>query len=212
MFSLSQAKVALTLVKKHGDGEERGKVYFEQGKITNAFAGNAQGAEAMRDLLTWEDATFFTRYNVVAKQKPLSAEWRDLVAAPMPPATSQPAKSVEPLQDVLRALREQTDGLECACLFDDAGRLLVAFPDSEPARLTSLTAGMASLRDLCEHAGQLVGIDALEEISVIHDTQLYMLYPLPSAGMLGVLADPEYQGMLRWNCREALLRLKEFLT
>ena len=209
LFSLSHAKVALTLVQKHDAGEDRGKIYFEQGKITNALAGDLHGAEALRELLAWKHAAFFTRYNVVAKQKPLAAEWRDLLAMPAAPDIPRNAQSFEASQTVLRTLREESEGMECACVLDDSDRVLAVFPEQEPARLTALASGMASLKHLSEHAGQLIGIDAIEEISVIHDAKLYLLYPLPAIGMLGVLADPESQGMLRWNCREALLRLKE---
>lgn len=211
LFTLSQAKAALTVVNKQDSHEERGKIYVEHGKITNAFVADLQGIDAIRQLLTWTHAAFFTRYNVVAKQKPMNADWRDFLAAPSPATIPPRAELTDAYSAILRALHEQSDGLECACIFDEAGELLAAFPEQELARVTSFTTDMASIRRLGEHAGQLVGIDAIEEISVIHNTQLYMLYPISPIGMLSVLADPEYQGMLRWNCREALLRLKELL-
>lgn len=272
LYCLSQAKIALTVVRTTGQEEERGKIYFEDGNIVNAACGGKRAEDALYDMFRWEPCRFFPRYNVVAKQKAIRRQWEDLLfiglqraqepasepsrraekasgqaAAPqlreiapapkaVPAVTPEPSSPPEPpphkeraeraipdsfldpalretVQHILEELHAESDNLQSAIVIDAAGQVVSALTSDA----THIDAEVFNtlLWKTIEFSAQLrqrLDLGDLNEVMVLGTHGgIVVLYPIKNFGVLGVTTLKESQGMVRWNCTEALLKLEKLI-
>lgn len=120
---------------------------------------------------------------------------------------------IEALQQILEDLKTESEVLNHAVITDSAGNIVSAV-SSKTARMTS-----AEIRDLITKTGQFserlnreLDLGAFDEIIILSETGLMLLYPIEHLGAMGVTTLKENQGMVRWNCREALEKITEVLT
>jgi hypothetical protein len=62
-----------------GGGEQEGVMFFENGQIVHAAAGSLRGAEAVYELLGWDEGSFRMESNVVAPRQTITVPWTDLL-------------------------------------------------------------------------------------------------------------------------------------
>jgi len=62
-----------------GGEEQEGVIFFENGQIVHAAAGSLQGAEAVYELLGWDEGSFQMESNVVAPRQTITVPWTDLL-------------------------------------------------------------------------------------------------------------------------------------
>lgn len=63
-----------------------------------------------------------------------------------------------------------------------------------------------------EQVSQELDLDPLDETIILSETGLMLLYPIENLGTMSVAAPKEDQGMMRWNCKEALEKMTEILS
>jgi DNA-binding response OmpR family regulator len=62
-----------------GEEEQEGVIFFENGQIVHAAAGSLRGAEAVYELLYWDEGSFQMESNVVAPRQTITVPWTDLL-------------------------------------------------------------------------------------------------------------------------------------
>jgi CheY-like chemotaxis protein len=62
-----------------GGEEEEGVIFFENGQIVHAMAGSLRGAEAVYELLGWDEGSFQMESNVVAPRQTITVPWTELL-------------------------------------------------------------------------------------------------------------------------------------
>ena len=261
LYSLSQAKVALTVVRKTKMQEERGKIYFEDGKIVNAIYDDTRGEDALYEMLGWEFCRFFPRYNVVAKQKAIRRHWEDLLfigfqrpqeqagvqaqpepteqtpspqevaelrAEPIipsePPREEQNASEEmqgsrldpqlrEAVQRILQELQMESENLQSAIVIDMTGQVISALkPGSTQIEFDVFNTLLWKTVQFSEQLRQHLDLGKLNEMMVLGEHGgIVVMYPITHFGVLGVTTLQESQGMVRWNCTEALLKIEKLV-
>lgn len=270
LYCLSQAKIALTVVRKTETTEERGKVYFEDGKIVNAVYRDKRGEDALYEMLAWEFCRFFPRYSVVAKQKAIRRQWEDLLLigfqrvqeqmgghpqtgsvvrsaeeetagpAPLPTenlevqnelsVTSEPLHEEErvseeieqagidpqfreAIQHILQELYEESENLQNAIVINTTGQVVSALK-SESFQIESdiFNTLLWKIIQFSEQIRHRLDLGELNEMMVFGEYGgIVVMYPIKNFGVLGVTTLKESQGMVRWNCTEALSKIQKLL-
>jgi CheY-like chemotaxis protein len=62
-----------------GGEEQEGVIFFENGQIVHAAAGSLRGAEAVYELLSWDEGSFQMESNVVAPRQTITVPWTHLL-------------------------------------------------------------------------------------------------------------------------------------
>jgi predicted regulator of Ras-like GTPase activity (Roadblock/LC7/MglB family) len=237
LYGLSRAKVALTVTRTTASGaKERGNLYIEDGMLTNAICGTKRGRDALHHLLQGPPGTLLTRYGIVAKHKEIEQPWETLLAEAEPPvevqhpaepssesaatatahsqarSTATPSLTPDALQPILEELRDQSDELDHALILDPQGTLIAALPTSDQAQIEALQRIVPNIMTFYQDVRQVLDIGPLAETLILSgDEKLLLLYPLADAGTLSVVTVKEHQGMVRWNCKEALEKIYELM-
>ncbi len=245
LYCLSQAKVAVTIVRQTETGAaERGKIYFEAGRLTNAACAEWRGEEALFYLYGWETGRFFTRYNIVAKQKAIQTDWQTLLhnartwflqyaltqqhlerataeedaRTPSIPPFEEPgapqADAFTPAQrqaieHILQELQAHSEDLKHALLTDRDDQLLTAISPEAVTELSRLSASLTKIRQFSTQASQHLALGPIDEILVLGAELLLVSYPVAPIGNLSVITHKAQQGMIRWNCRDAIHKIQE---
>jgi CheY-like chemotaxis protein len=77
---MTSARLVLRQLNSMPDGEEQeGVIFFENGQIIHAAAGSLRGAEAVYELLGWDEGFFQMESNVVAPRQTITVPWTDLL-------------------------------------------------------------------------------------------------------------------------------------
>jgi CheY-like chemotaxis protein len=77
---MRSARLVLRQLNSMPDGEEQeGVIFFENGQIIHAAAGSLRGAEAVYELLGWDEGSFQMESNVVAPRQTITVPWTDLL-------------------------------------------------------------------------------------------------------------------------------------
>lgn len=245
LYCLSEAKIALTVVRETGAGKEQGNIYFEEGRIANAIYGKTRGEEAFSAIMGWAQGKFLIRYGVASKFKEINLPWEHLLIEALrlktealaekgapesepllpPPATEQmpagaPAAAPpqatlftsqhqEAIHAILQELELQSSDLEYAVVTDPAGNPVSAVGAATPAQAAGLNVLIPKVTAF--HARLMPALDfgPLAEVTILTATGLMLLYPVAQGGALSVVTLMENQGMMRWNCKEAISKIEE---
>jgi len=271
LYCLSQAKIALTVVRPAGQEEERGKIYFEDGKIVNAICGDQRAEDALYDMFRWELCRFFPRYNVVPKQKAIRRAWEDLimiglqraqergpksfrtharttaqpnvpkppevasipepapVIAPQPSLSSPPPQPEiedrvsadsriapalrEAVRQILEELHAESENLQSAIVIDAVGQVVSTIKADESQReVDAFNTLLWKTIAFSTQLRQRLRLGELSELMILGEHGgIVVLYPIKDFGVLGVTTLKESQGMVRWNCTEALVKLEKLI-
>jgi CheY-like chemotaxis protein len=77
---MKSARLVLRQLNSMPGGEEQeGVIFFENGQIVHAAAGSLRGAEAVYELLGWDEGSFQMESNVVAPRQTITVPWTDLL-------------------------------------------------------------------------------------------------------------------------------------
>jgi CheY-like chemotaxis protein len=77
---MKSARLVLRQLNSMPGGEEQeGVIFFENGQIVHAAAGSLRGAEAVYELLGWDEGSFQMVSNVVAPRQTITVPWTDLL-------------------------------------------------------------------------------------------------------------------------------------
>lgn len=238
LYCLSNANAALTVVREAKKGKEKGNIYFEKGQITNAISGDKRGEDAFYYIMSWDGGKFYTRYGVLAKRKEISASWHQLVVEALRLKDEQNAvrdihdtddvfldeseefeeqteiKSLSneakiKIETILRELKDSSDNLESAIFLDNNGDIIAPVKNEKTEILAS---SMEKIANFSQKANQTLDIGILDEVIIVSQKGLVVLFPVEEWGIIGVSTPSPNLGMIRWNCNDALESIVELIS
>ena len=190
---------------------ETSQIHLERGEITAiALRDLADIAEALDQLLEWHNGVFVVQQE--ALQFPgVDAEPTDEPVNAPAEQTAESAASQRQaaFQTILQELQAQSEDLHYAVLLDSQGQLLNAVTSKPGQALDILRATIAQAVAFSARLSQEFELGAPTEILMSSAAKILVFYPLEQVGALGVGTVKEQQGMLRWNCREAILKIQD---
>ncbi|MBD3324958.1 response regulator [candidate division KSB3 bacterium] len=222
--------VHVTQPAADGSQPTEGKIHLQLGEIQAIELRDITDmTEALDELLEWTEGTFTVEQQ--ALHLPEEAHAEDTGEAEIVSETAQETEEPEPeasapeaspqqlppatqqaLQDILEELRGQSDDLESAVITDAAGtpiRAVHAASSGSPSLLSTL---LTKMLHFGQQASQRLELGQVKEAIITSDDTLILVYPIEQVGALGVQAPKESQGMLRWNCQEALEKISALFS
>ncbi len=202
-------------------------IYLQLGEIGSIELGDhTDMTEALDELLEWTDGTFIVKQEEL--QLPGDAGDEDMdddnepkteLHAPAPearqeapPETRLDAHFAEPLHRILEELQADSDGLEHAVIADESGQVVSAITASASSESSEkLGQLLAKFVQFSEKIDRQLHSGPLQEVVVLSDSGILLVSPVEHLGALGVASDKENQGMMRWNCKEAIEKMTEML-
>lgn len=172
--------------------------------------------EALDELLTWEEGTF------TVEQEKLHLPQDDGEDAQAQPETPQRSAAVEDvaavsarhdeLKHILADLRNQTEELEIVTLTDAHDNMLHILSNSlSPQQQETFGSLQSKIMQFSHQTTDALELGTLQETLLMSEENAFILYPIEQGGGLGVMTRKEYQGMVRWNCQDAIQKIHRIL-
>lgn len=211
--------------------EQQALMQLQLGEIVAIELGeHTDMTEALDELLEWTDGTFSVTQEELQLPGDDGADTPDAAepsAGPPPPdheaaeagagtgageeaEADMPASSRQevahlagPLKEILDELSDDSDGLDHAVIVDGGGGVISAVTPSADfsEELGGILAQLVQFKERAEHT---LALGPLQEVLISSADGILMALPIAGLGVFGVAADKQNQGMLRWNCKEAL--------
>ena len=214
----------------------QGKIHLHLGEIMAIqFKDFEDVTEALDELLEWQDGTFTIEQEElqlpalpgsepenVIDETPVSEDRSKAQppeeqpqAAPEEHASPQPQcppQLRESVHRILDELKIQSGNLDYADVTDPSGEVVHAVGPLAQTKSPSIREAVGKLVHLSEQVSRELDLGALDETMILSETGLVLLYPVERCGTMSVVAPKEGQGMMRWNCNDALDKITEILS
>ncbi len=118
----------------------------------------------------------------------------------------------ESIHRVLDELKIQSGNLDYADVADSSGAIIHAVGAFAQTKSPAIRETIMKVGQFSEQVSQELDLGPLDETIILSETGLMLLYPVENFGTMGVAAPKEDQGMMRWNCKEALEKMTEILS
>jgi CheY-like chemotaxis protein/predicted regulator of Ras-like GTPase activity (Roadblock/LC7/MglB family) len=202
------------------DAPVSGRVHLRLGEIAAIELGShTDMTAALDELLEWTEGSFVVKPQEL--QLPGVAEAnRDAAPAPVDPPTpasaaepdvsaaaepeSRLARLGQPLHRILEELQADSDGLEHVVVADEAGRVISAVTSPPSASSEHFGPLLAAFLRLSRAVDQELALGPLQEGLILSADGVVLVAPAAELGVLGAASAKENQGMMRWNCKEAI--------
>lgn len=170
--------------------------------------------EALDELMAWPDGAFrVAQEELLLPEEEVARKREEASDEAQPLAARLSAQLTEPLQSILAELQTESGDLDNAVITDASGALVSAIRGaSAQTESATVSALVTRLADFHVQAEQELGLGPLSEGLILSEHGLMLIYLVEQLGALGVTALKENQGMLRWNCKEALEKITETLS
>ena len=114
------------------------------------------------------------------------------------------------LKKILDEFQADVEAVDSVVITDEAGNILgAASSDATRQRVSALRTLIAKTLQFSERISQELDLGTLDEIMMLSETELLLVYPLEYVGAMGVTTLKSNQGMIRWYCREAIDKTME---
>jgi DNA-binding response OmpR family regulator len=114
------------------------------------------------------------------------------------------------LKKILDEFQADVEAVDSVVITDEAGNILgAASSDVTRQRVPALGTLIAKTLQFSERISQELDLGTLDEIMMLSETELLLVYPLEYVGAMGVTTLKSNQGMIRWYCREAIDKTME---
>ena len=207
-----------------------GVIHLQLGEITSIELGDhTDMTEALDELLEWTDGTFVVKQEELQLPGEEAEERAEHESAPgepeeettqqepepqqSPTAAAVPEELKAPLHRILEELNADSEELEYALITDDSGHVISAVTNADSSKsLEELGLSLANLLQFSGKIDRSLHIGPLQEIVVLSELGIVLVSPVEHLGVLGVATDKENQGMMRWNCKEAIDKITDMLS
>ena len=204
--------------------DRQGVIYFEDGNIIHAKAGNLEGEEAFYDIVSWEGGTFTLRKGERAPKETIFKSWQSLLLEGLRrldegKADGSPQKKEEErkqkLVSVLNNLVKQKNIL-MAALFDHNGFSIGSAVKEDVKgkyNIPELVPVISELLAQSSETGKQISLGALHELSVQFEEGILQMVRLTGKEyFLVVITDSEINlGLLRLETKKALKSLQNYI-
>ena len=193
---------------RHGEHEtENSRIRLQAGEIVAIELRDITDITvALDELLTWEKDGAFT----VEQDEPRLPQHDDLPAETGAESHAQPQQFSPTLlrefRRILQELRDKTESLDYVLLTDNGGGVIHALhsPAFRAEDAEAFGKLIAKTLTFSRKAGESLALGAYQETLLMSEHDVLILYPIAPVGGLGVVTRKEAQGMVRWNCQEAV--------
>lgn len=192
--------------------KETSRVHLKLGEIEQIELRTiADMTEALDELLTWEEGTFTVEQETLhlpQDEEQAAAMAETPQESPAPDETVRASAHREEFGRILAELRNQTEELEIVTLTDAGGDVLHLFAPRLSLQQQGTFGGL--LTEIMRFSHQTVEaleLGSLQETLLMSEEDALILYPIEHGGGLGVVTRKEYQGLVRWNCQDAIQKI-----
>ena len=218
----------------------QGKIHLHLGEIMAIqFKDIDDVTEALDELLEWQDGTFTIEQEelhlpALPGQEAEDAEPEEDSISEQIPAPSLPrAQEPEPQQQlnaeerqspgwssrdqeavhrVLDELKIQSGDLDYADVADSAGNIVHAVGTLATSKSQGIRKALMNVVNLSERLSEEWELGTLDETMILSENGLVLLYQIDEFGTMSVMAPKESQGMMRWNCNDALEKILKIIS
>ncbi len=204
--------------------DRQGVIYFEDGNIIHAKAGNLEGEEAFYDIVSWEGGTFTLRKGERAPKETIFKSWQSLLLEGLRrldegradnSSQKKEEQRKQKLVSVLNNLVKQKNIL-MAALFDHNGFSIGSAVKEDVKGKYSIPELVPVISELLAQGaetGKQISLGALHELSVQFEEGILQMVRLTGKEyFLVVITDSEINlGLLRLETKKALKNLQDYI-
>jgi len=193
------------------------RIYLKLGEIERIELRTIQDmTEALDELLTWDEGTFTVEQEKLHlphdQEEDAQTASETSRVSPIESEHASASAYREESKHILAELRAQTEELEIVALTDMHGNVLHILSNSlSPPQQDMFGKLQVEITRFSHQVSQRLELGALQETLLMSEEKALILHPIEQGGSLGVMTAKEYQGMVRWNCQDAIQKLHRAL-
>ncbi|PIE33345.1 hypothetical protein CSA56_12300 [candidate division KSB3 bacterium] len=128
-----------------------------------------------------------------------------------PPVPQEVPYIKESIHRILDELKIQSGNLDYADVADWSGEAIHTVGNLARTKSPSIRDALKKVRQFSERVSQELDLGSLDETMILSETGLVLQYQVENFGTMNIVAPKEDQGMMRWNCNDALEKIMELL-